>query len=81
MKLPCYLDQEAERRARKKTMSHLLALEFICPFCGKQCTAMTDPDRVTHVLPMCEKFEQLEPDAFLAAVNSAIATKRGVVLA
>jgi hypothetical protein len=63
-------------------MSHLVALEFTCPFCGKQCTATTEPDLgVTHVLPMCEKFEKLEPDEFLAAVNSAIATKRGVVLA
>jgi len=62
-------------------MSQLIALEFTCPFCGKLCTASTDPDGVTHVLPMCEKFEKLEPDEFLAAVNSAIATKRGVVLA
>ena len=63
-------------------MSQLIDVEFVCPFCGKQCTATTEPDfGVTHVLPMCEKFEQLEPDDFLAAVNNAIATKREVGLA
>jgi hypothetical protein len=44
-------------------------LDFICPFCGARCTVLREHEAVAHVLPMCEKFEQLEPDEFLKAVN------------
>lgn len=57
----------------------VLVVDFVCPFCGKQCAAESGLEQaVTHALPMCAKFESLEPDAFIAAVNVAIATKRGV---
>ena len=46
------------------------AVNFTCPFCGSQCTATLEHGAVFHGLPMCEKFEQLDPVEFLAAVNA-----------
>jgi hypothetical protein len=56
-------------------------VKFLCPFCNMRCFATVNPEpSVIHELPMCKTFDSLEPDAFIAAVNVAIATKRGVGL-
>mgnify|MGYP001617579640 FL=1 len=44
-------------------------VNFTCPFCKAQCTTSLEHCAVLHTAPMCEKFEQLEPDEFLKAVN------------
>ncbi len=45
------------------------AVDFVCPFCKARCSTSLELGAVMHELPMCEKFEQLAPDAFLKAVN------------
>lgn len=56
------------------TAKHMQAeVSFVCPFCGKGCSANSDPRRgaigVVHGLPMCKKFEELEPQEFMRACN------------
>jgi hypothetical protein len=47
-----------------------------------KCMAGSEPIAgVTHEMPMCERYERLEPDEFMVAVNVAVATRRGVGLA
>lgn len=46
---------------------------FLCPFCGRQAGASSNPPAVVHALPMCEQFRELEPADYLAAVNKALA--------
>lgn len=43
------------------------AVEFVCGFCGQHCVADMTNMLVSHRMPMCKKFEQLEPDAFMTA--------------
>jgi hypothetical protein len=53
-------------------------INFKCPFCGRDVTIGKLPDdliAITHVLPICVKFEELEPSdfihqAYLAAYHS-----------
>ena len=49
------------------------ATAFTCPFCGRQAGVSTHPSAVIHALPMCAKFDQLEPADYLAAVNAQLA--------
>jgi hypothetical protein len=53
-------------------------LNFSCPFCSKRCSVDRAQRSIVHELPTCEKFDKLEPDEFLVAVNVAFANKRGV---
>ena len=54
-------------------------IEFACPFCSAKTVAGSLPDPefggfclgVMHTLPLCARFEALEPDDFMAAVNDA----------
>jgi hypothetical protein len=43
-------------------------IDFTCPFCGGRCSVMIPP-AVTHTLPACARFLELEVTDFLAAVN------------
>jgi len=53
------------------------AIEFNCPFCGKQSAAgMEIADGrpgVVHSLPMCQNFRRLSPQAYMRAVNESLA--------
>lgn len=51
-----------------------VVVEFKCPFCGANA-AVVKPDGVVHGLPMCKVFDELEPLAFLRAVNNANRSK------
>lgn len=55
-----------------------------CPFCGAEVQA-SDGSKggepgVLHGMPMCKKFEELEPDRFMYELNEAIAKKRGITI-
>lgn len=43
------------------------SVDFVCGFCGQHCTADMTNMLVSHRMPMCKKFEKLEPDAFMTA--------------
>ena len=45
--------------------------DFICP-CGRKFYVDTLQFAVLHELPMCERFESLEPHEFLRYVRQAI---------
>lgn len=53
-----------------------------CPFCGKEYGYTVDgdgrPDGVTHAMPMCSKFQQLDPMEFLTAARNEIQVKRNI---
>jgi hypothetical protein len=43
-------------------------IDFKCPFCGRDVTIGKLPDdqvAITHVLPMCSRFEELDPSEFV----------------
>lgn len=45
---------------------------FTCPFCKGEVHAGSDAEGrggVLHTLPMCEKFEAMEPDVFMEAAR------------
>jgi hypothetical protein len=42
-------------------------VDFICPFCSGKVTANQTKYSISHSLPVCEKFKNLEPTEFLAA--------------
>jgi hypothetical protein len=47
------------------------AHSFVCPFCkGKVHVDVSDDPGLIHELPTCQRFDLLEPDAFLEAVNN-----------
>ncbi len=46
-----------------------------CPFCGQMFIASVS-GTLLHYMPMCEKFEKLDPVEFLKAVNDELAKKR-----
>lgn len=50
-------------------------VDINCPFCGRRFIA-SENGTVLHYMPMCEKFEQLDPVEFLKACNDEIAKKR-----
>ena len=54
-----------------------MTLDFVCPFCDKGATADSDQGAVFHTMPMCPKFEQLEPIDYMKAVNLELANRRG----
>ena len=42
--------------------------DFTCCFCGADCHADTsDGGSVLHVMPMCKKFEEMDPLEFVIA--------------
>lgn len=44
--------------------------DFTCPFCRGQVTVLLSPSYgVAHAMPMCKKFEELEPLDFLHQAN------------
>ncbi len=55
-----------------------------CPFCSGTVSADRGnesegrPGGVVHTLPVCKRFNDLEPDAFLVAVNTEMRTKKGI---
>lgn len=53
-------------------------VDFVCPFCGRRASAgyKGSAPCVLHAMPQCEKFEQLEPDEYLAQVNDAMGHPR-----
>lgn len=57
----------------KKSLSITDGVDFVCPFCNAKCTASVEQGCVLHEVPMCEKYEQLEPADFLKAVNEKLA--------
>lgn len=62
--------------AKKKGLHITDGLNFICPFCKAKCTVSREKVCVLHEMPMCETYERLEPDEFLAAVNKKIAERK-----
>ena len=44
-------------------------IELSCPFCSGFVMADASEGKVMHTLPPCSKFDELEPDDFLAAVR------------
>lgn len=58
-----------KKKSKKKSVHITDGVDFICPFCKARCTTSLEHCAVLHTVPMCEKFEQLEPDEFLKAVN------------
>lgn len=51
-----------------------------CPFCGMAIFESISPDDgridgLIHSMPMCEKFEKMEPDEFITAVREAMEIK------
>ena len=44
---------------------------FPCPFCDGQFSASEEPPAILHSLPVCTKFTECEPDAFLRAARFA----------
>lgn len=44
---------------------------FPCPFCKGNFSAAEDPPSVMHSIPVCAKFVDCEPDAFLKAARLA----------
>ncbi len=44
-------------------------VDFVCPFCGKPCTATLEHAAVLHTAPTCDTFNKLDPAEFLHAVN------------
>jgi hypothetical protein len=50
-------------------------VNFTCPFCGRRASFgyVQEHPTATHDMPMCKKFEELEPDEFLQAVNRKLA--------
>lgn len=63
------------------------AVTLKCPFCKGVVSADRGseegelPERepgVVHTMPTCSKFDELEPDAFLLAVNTELRTKQGI---
>lgn len=59
---------------RLRRMDNENNFEFICPFCGQPCRVILEPPQVLHATPTCAKFDRLEPDEYLVAVND----KRGL---
>lgn len=53
-----------------------------CPFCGKTVAYTRDdngePNGLLHALPMCEKFEQLDPLDFVREARNKMQTDRGI---
>ena len=47
-------------------------VQFKCPFCGGTCTTVSEVLAVLHSLPPCQTFLDLDPDAFLHAVNEKL---------
>lgn len=48
-------------------------IDFECPFCGKPALASLEHYAVLHTIPPCERFRNLSPPDYLAAVNAAMA--------
>lgn len=42
---------------------------FACPFCVGTFSVTEDPPAVAHTVPICSKFVECEPDAFLRAAR------------
>lgn len=53
-------------------------VEFKCPFCGRTVAASSKEGAVLHAVPMCEKFEKLEPDEYMHQVNVILGNYRNV---
>lgn len=57
-------------------------LTLKCPFCSGTISAddgkETGTMGVVHTMPMCERFEKLEPDRFLAVVNAELLRRKGI---
>lgn len=56
--------------AAAKESNH--TFDFLCPFCGGHVSVGAPPDGVPwiiHAVPTCGRFDALEPDEFMAAVN------------
>lgn len=59
----------------KPSCDNDLCTAFICPFCRKRCEAHIHGDLETgeffmlHVEPICQKYDTMEPDDFMHAVN------------
>jgi hypothetical protein len=53
-----------------------------CPFCGKDFGYTMDvsgrPDGLSHAMPMCEKFKQMEPQDFVREARNAMQAKRNI---
>lgn len=48
-------------------------LMFKCPFCKGQVSASLEPPCLLHAVPMCKKFDELEPDEFMHECNEIFA--------
>lgn len=48
-------------------------IDFDCPFCGKHVQGDARNYSISHTVPTCEKFNQLEPIAFLRESRHAMA--------
>lgn len=49
-----------------------LAVEFPCPFCGKQAGATKGMAAVIHAMPYCPDFDRLDALAFITAARMAV---------
>jgi hypothetical protein len=53
-----------------------------CPFCRKDfgytMDASGSPDGLSHAMPMCEKFKQMEPQDFVREARNAMQAKKNV---
>jgi hypothetical protein len=50
--------------------------EFACPFCGLRVAVSVQPCAVLHAVPMCDRFEHLEPVDFMRACNDELERRR-----
>jgi len=49
-------------------------VSFVCPFCGAVASAVEQESGepgIVHPVPMCVRFEAMEPDEYMRAVNAA----------
>lgn len=58
---------------KAKLSSNVVAVvgPFPCPFCSGDFSACNEPPSVIHTIPICVKFTECEPDAFLRAARYA----------
>ena len=57
-------------------LSFKSVLDFDCPFCGGKVSMSNHPAALAHTMPMCEKFDKLEPADFIREVNVIFRQKR-----
>ena len=58
--------------SRKPRIAVTDAVEFACPFCGGKGVARVQQRSVMHTAPFCDKFQEMDVEDFIHAVNAKL---------